>query len=240
MIGVSTTRRPTRLLLFDIDGTLVMTGGAGQDAMAAAIRDVFGFERALDGIVLAGRTDRAILEDALAARAGQEALLDGKYDAFRRAYFGHLAREIEADRPGKRALPGVAPLLSALAGRDDVTLALLTGNFRESAEIKLSHFDLWRYFSWGAFGAETRDRNALFPVAMREAGTRGFTPGSPREVVVIGDTPHDVRVAHAGGAVAVAVATGHHTMHDLEAAGAEIVFEDFSDTAAVEAALLGS
>jgi phosphoglycolate phosphatase-like HAD superfamily hydrolase len=227
-----------RLLLFDIDGTLVLTGGAGQDAMAAAVKDVFGFEDALDGVQLAGRTDRAILEDALASRAGRPVPLDGKYDAFRAAYFRHLAREIEVERPRKRALPGVHALLDALAARGEAALGLLTGNFRESAEIKLAHFDLWRYFSWGAFGSETRDRNALFPVAMREAATRGFAAASPRDVVIIGDTPHDIFVAHAGRALAVGVATGQHSVADLDAAGADVVFEDLSDTGAVLAALL--
>lgn len=228
-----------RLLLFDIDGTLVLTGGAGQQAMNAAIRDVFGYADAVEGIQLAGRTDRAIVEDAVAAKSGSTAALDGRYAAFQAAYFTHLARELEADRPRKRALPGVYDLLASLASRDDVVLALLTGNFRESAEIKLAHFDLWRYFSWGAFGGATRDRNALFPVAMDEAGARGWRRSAPGEVVVIGDTPHDVEVARAGSAVAVGVATGMHSVADLEAAGADIVFADLSDTRAVEAVLAG-
>jgi phosphoglycolate phosphatase len=220
-----------KLLLFDIDGTLVLTGGAGKDAMAGAITEVFGVEDPLAEIALAGRTDRAILEDALDAAPGGPIPLDGRLPTFQSSYFSRLAHELTLPRPHKRALPGVRALLDRLSRRSDVVLGLLTGNFPESARLKLEHFDLWRYFGWGAFGGQTRDRNTLVPVAVQCARDRGCPQlDGPAAVVVIGDTPHDVACARSAGATAVAVATGYFSMEDLRAAGADIVVPDLSRT----------
>ena len=223
--------RATRLVLFDIDGTLVLTGGAGLRAMNRACRDLVGHDSALDGIVLAGRTDWIILDDTL--RRHGRALDQEVLGDLRQRYLQHLCEEIELPGTGvKRALPGVYQLLGALTDRDDVAVGLLTGNFAEGAKIKLEHFDLWKYFRFGAFGDDSADRNALVPIAMERARTSGIADVAPRDVLVVGDTPFDVACALAVGAVPVGVATGGFKSDQLRDSGAEVVFEDLSNTSA--------
>jgi phosphoglycolate phosphatase-like HAD superfamily hydrolase len=217
-----------RLILFDIDGTLVLTGGAGLRAMNRACADLVGHDAALHGITLAGRTDWIILDDVLRKHGRQldEALLA----ELRAGYLCHLREEIEHPGHGvKAAMPGVHALLDALTVRDDLALGLLTGNFAEGARIKLEHFDLWKYFAFGAFGDDAADRNALVPVAVERARARGVGGVTPADVLVVGDTPHDVACALAVGALPVGVATGGFSVDQLRASGAEIVFEDLSD-----------
>jgi phosphoglycolate phosphatase-like HAD superfamily hydrolase len=136
-------------------------------------------------------------------------------------------------------LPGVRPLLDALAARDDRTLALLTGNFEESARLKLEQFDLWRYFVCGAFGGDAADRNGLVPVALQRSVRQGHFGADAARVVVVGDTPHDVACAAAAGARSIAVATGSASVEQLREAGADVVFGSLADTAAVLAAIDG-
>ncbi|MEP6592541.1 MAG: HAD hydrolase-like protein [Acidobacteriota bacterium] len=221
-----------KLVLFDIDGTLVLTGAAGLRAMNRACEEVLGSTEALEGIPVAGRTDRIILSDVL-ARAGR-ALDEPLLSDLRERYVGHLRREIELPGRGtKGIMPGIRPLLDALQQRDDVFLGILTGNFEAGARIKLEHFDLWRYFRCGAYGDDAADRNALVPFALDRAVGCGLPHLEPEHIVVIGDTPHDVACARAVGAVPVAVATGSFSVEQLRATGAEIVFADLSDTAEV-------
>ena len=218
-----------KLVLFDIDGTLVLTGGAGIRAMNRAGEAVLGLSNLLDGIPVAGRTDWIILHDAL-TKAGHD-LDEDLFVRMREAHHRYLREEI--DQPGegvKDVMPGIRTLLPALQSRDDMSLGLLTGNFEEAARIKLGHFDLWDYFRCGAFGDDAADRNKLVPFAVdraRECGLGSFDYG---DVVVIGDTPHDVACAVAVGATPVAVATGNFTVDQLRATGAPIVLEDLSDT----------
>jgi phosphoglycolate phosphatase-like HAD superfamily hydrolase len=225
-----------RLFLFDIDGTLVITGGAGQRAMNRAFHDVFGIPDAFDGIELAGRTDTSILGDAFDRQAmvpTPEATA-----AFRARYLVCLQEEVPKPAPNKRVLPGITDLLAELEPRPHNFLGLLTGNYCDAAEVKLSHFDLWRYFRCGAFGEDHGDRNALVPVALDRARSAGLPPHvDEARVVVIGDTPRDVRCAHAHGARCVAVATGEYSVDALRGAGADVVFDDLGDTRAVLAAL---
>jgi phosphoglycolate phosphatase len=229
-----------KLVLFDIDGTLVLTGGAGLRAMTRACHEIVGHADALDGIPVAGRTDWIILHDTL-ARLGRP-LDQPLFDQLRDRYVLHLRDEIQ--HPGKGfhgALPGVSALLDALLPREDIFLGLLTGNFEAGARIKLERFDLWRYFRCGAFGDDAADRNALVPVAMERASACGVPALPPTDVVVVGDTPHDVSCARAAGATPVGVATGGFTAGELRACGAEIVFDSLRDTRQVLEALgLGS
>lgn len=220
-----------KLVLFDIDGTLVLTGAAGLRAMNAACEDVLGRTDALAGIAVAGRTDRIILSD-VAERAGRP-LDEELLIALRDRYIPHLAREIEFPGRGRKGImPGIRPLLDALQDRDDVFLGLLTGNFEAGARIKLEHFDLWRYFRCGAFGDDAADRNALVPVALDRAKGCGLPDLDPEHILVVGDTPHDVACARAVGAVPVAVATGSFDVAQLRATGADIVFDDLRETGA--------
>jgi len=166
-------------------------------------------------------------------------ILDGDFDGarFREHYVDALAHEMRRDHPAKRMLPGIAELLEALAGRDDRLLALLTGNFEASARLKLEHFDLWRYFAWGAFGDDAPDRNGLVAIAVERGMTRGYPHVPPDRIVVIGDTPRDVECAAAGGARSIGVATGGTSMAQLRAAGADVVFETLADTTRVVSAI---
>lgn len=223
------------LILFDIDGTLILTGGAGARAMTRAFADVFGIPDAFAGIPMPGRTDDRILADAL-LRAGIPAPAE-QIDRFRDRYQETLTEEIRLPNPGKRLMPGVVPLLELLSARPDVVVGLLTGNYPEAARIKLEQFDLMRFFAFGAYATEAPDRNGLVPVALERARARGFAPQSPGDVVVVGDTPLDVLCAHSNRAVAVGVATGGHETGTLRKAGADFVFDDLSDTAWVLQAL---
>ncbi len=146
---------------------------------------------------------------------------------------------MQAPSPSQRVLPGVRHLLDTLASRDDAYLALLTGNFRRGAEIKLRHFGLWDYFEGGAFGDDAHERNALLEAALTDIRTRGGPAFLARDVVVIGDTPLDVAVATNGGARAVAVATGGHGEDELRRAGADVVLTDLADPERVIEALRG-
>ena len=220
-----------KLVLFDIDGTLVLTGGAGLRAMNRALEETLGHADGLNGIPLAGRTDWSILVEAV-GKVGRE-IDDALLATLRDRYIANLAEEIQHRGKGPKAvMPGIRELLDTLAARDDVFVGLLTGNFEEGARIKLGHFDLWRYFTCGAFGGDAADRTALVPFAVERARGCGLPEIAPSDVLVVGDTPHDVSCAHAAGAVAVAVATGGHTVEQLRNTGAENVFDDLSDTAA--------
>ena len=145
-----------QLVLFDIDGTLVLTGGAGKRGMTRAFESLFGIPDAFVAISLAGRTDTSILADALAQH-------------------GVLFAQTTAR---KLVLPGVLPLLSALDTSPQSFLGLLTGNYAEAAKVKLGHFGLWRYFRCGAFGEDAHDRNHLVPIALDRARASGL----PRNV----------------------------------------------------------
>jgi phosphoglycolate phosphatase len=212
----------------------VLTGGAGGRALTHAFHELFAID-GFRGVSLAGRTDKWILTE-LAARHGLAAD-DATLQRVRAAYLTHLRRIIHEPAAGKGVLPGVGRLLETLAGRADVCLALLTGNLEAGARVKLEYFDLWRYFSCGAFGDDTPHRNALFAQAMsRIQACEGFEPQA-RDAVVIGDTPFDIQVATAGGARSLAVATGSYDVDALRAAGADAVLSDLSDLPAVLTAL---
>lgn len=217
-----------KLVLFDIDGTLVLTGGAGLRAMNRACEELVGHGEALAGIPVAGRTDRVILSDVV-QRIDRE-LDESLLAELRDRYVAHLAEEIHHPGRGvKGVLPGVRELLDTLAGRNDVMLGLLTGNFEAGARIKLGHFDLWRYFRCGAFADDAADRNALVPFAMARARQCGLPDLGHAHVLVVGDTPHDVACALAAGAVPVGVATGGYSVAQLRDSGADEVFEDLRD-----------
>lgn len=218
-----------KLVLFDIDGTLVLTGGAGLRAMTRACEEILGHSEALEGIPVAGRTDWIILHDTL-ARVDRD--LDAElFDRLRGRYLMHLHEEIEQPGHGiKEVMPGIRELLDELQPRADVFLGLLTGNFEEGARVKLEHFDLWRYFRCGAFGDDAADRNALVPFAVERARRCGLREVRPHDILVVGDTPHDVACARAVGAVPVAVATGIFSVDQLRESGADVVFEDLRAT----------
>jgi phosphoglycolate phosphatase len=201
--------------------------------MAAAFEEVFGIPDGFAGVSMGGRTDAWILAQAAAAHHVTHA--SEQLAQFRDVYLSRLSTEVHQPGPRKGVMPGVRPLLDTLAARDDVILALLTGNAEHGARVKLEHFDLWRYFTCGAFGDDVVERNALLPLAVARVAACGAP--APTSVVVIGDTPFDVEVAREGRARSVAVATGSHDVDALRATGADAVLPDFSDLAATLAAL---
>lgn len=219
------------LILFDIDGTLCLTGRAGWRAMNRACQEIVQAEDAMTSVEFAGRTDWSILADIMGkyGRTLDSALLADVRDR----YVRHLADEIQHPGTGvKDVMPGINPLLEELQRREDVALALLTGNFVEGARIKLEYFDLWKYFPCGAFGGDAASRNDLVPIALNRAREHGLVNGEPSKVLVVGDTPNDVECALVAGATPVGVATGGYSTDDLRAAGAEVVFDDLADTGA--------
>jgi len=203
--------------------------------MTRAFEDLYSVPNAFEGVPFNGRTDAWILSRAAAVHG----IDDEAITRFKPLYLDYLADELHQPGPRKGVMPGVGPLLDALSRREDVFLALLTGNFERGARLKLEHFDLWRYFSCGAFGDTTHDRNGLLPEALARVAVCGGPQAAPAEIVIIGDTPLDVGVAIAGGTRSMAVATGSHTVDELRASGADVVFQDLSDLEAVLAALEG-
>ena len=207
--------------------------------MSLAFEEVFAIPNAFQGMPMAGRTDAWILNDAAAAHGIPRDAPD--LTRFREAYVRYLA--IELEKPGvarKGLMPGVRELLDALAPRDDVYLALLTGNYEAGARLKLEYFDLWRYFPCGAFGDDAPHRNVLVPKALTRVEECGGLTFSAANAVVIGDTPLDVGCAAFAGARSIAVATGSHSVDDLRAAGADAVLQDLADTNEVLRLILGA
>ena len=202
--------------------------------MTRAFEDLFAVPDAFRGIPMPGRTDSWILADAAVIHG----VAATELPRFRAAYLAHLRPELERPGPRKGIMPGVRPLLDALTTRPEIYVALLTGNYEEAARVKLEYFDLWRYFRCGAFGDDAPDRNGLLPKALAVVRARGGPAVSPADTVVVGDTPLDVACAAAAGARSIAVATGGYDVDALRAAGADVVFDDLSDTDAVLMAML--
>lgn len=215
-----------RAIMFDIDGTLVRTGGAGKAAMEAALCEEFGVQLTSEEIPYSGRTDLAIGRDLLTAHgieptANQTKLVEG--------YLTRLPYYLERF-PG-RVCPGVIELLGELRKRSDVVLGLITGNVRRGAERKLGHYGLWENFAVGGFGDDHDDRDDVARAALGAVEGHVGAKLDPADVWVIGDTPLDVKCARAIGAKAVAVATGWHPMDDLVASGPDLALADLSDPA---------
>ena len=217
------------ICFLDIDGTLVTTGGAGQAAFVVTLAKDFGIaEASSDGVSFAGRSDRAISMDLFALYDIAPSLEN--WQRFRLAYIKRLDEVLPAHRGS--VLPGVVSLLEQLSARGDVALGLLTGNLREAAQRKLRHYGLWDWFEFGGFGDEHLDRNDIAAAALYDA--RRHLNGSPhRNLVVIGDTPNDVRCARSIGARAVAVPTGKTPAEDLRAAQPDVLVETLEDTESI-------
>jgi phosphoglycolate phosphatase len=214
------------VLLFDIDGTLMRSGGAGQAAMELALEEEFGLPQPFGTIETAGRTDCGIVNE-LFQRHG---LTDSpaERDRFRRSYLERLPQMLRRLPGGP--LPGVRELLETVAAVPDVHLALLTGNYAEGAWIKLRHFGLDRYFSCGGFGDDHPDRDDVARVALAAAAGQLQRPVIGPQCLVIGDTPADVRCARAIGARVAAVATGMYSFRQLEPCQPDWLFESLADT----------
>ena len=225
------------LLLWDIDGTLVLSGGAGMRALMVTLDTVFGIRGSLSDIDFAGRTDKWITK-RIFEKFGIEPSQDN-FDRFLGAYVKALPSELS--KSTAEILPGVRPIIEAASRRNGLTQGLLTGNLRKGAEAKLRLHSLWEYFPFGAFADDSEFRNELGPFALARAQSHAGVTFERARVWVIGDTPHDVACGKAIGASTLAVATGgHHDVEALVASKPTAVLRDLSDADAFWAIIDGA
>ncbi len=213
------------LLLFDIDGTILLTHHAGREALEEALLEVLGRPHATDGVVFSGKTDPQIVGEILSVH-GLPAH-DGLADTILTAYMGRLRPKLTPARVER--LPGLATLIPALDARPDVCLGLLTGNLAPMAYAKLAAVGLDAFFSFGAFGSDHADRYALPPIAVARALVHAGHAFAGPDVVIIGDTEHDIRCGRGIAARSVAVCTGHFSRTDLLPHRPDFLFDDLSD-----------
>ena len=226
-----------KLVLFDVDGTLLTANGAGRRALDRALRDVYGTAGPIDAYDFRGGTDPQIIRDLLRqAGLGDQVIAADEMAVYRR-YEALLEAEI-GDGRGVTLYPGIRDLVETLAARDDVVVGLLTGNIEAGARIKLRPTGLWPHFRLGAYGSDDADRTRLPLVAANRAERLVGRAFRGQDTVIIGDTPRDIGCARAFGATAIAVATGWHSIEDLTVHRPDHVFADLSDQKLALAAML--
>ena len=226
-----------RLVLFDIDGTLITDGGAARDAFAMALRAVFGYEGRLQRYDFSGRTDPQITRMILRDEGLSDSEVDVRLGALFRTYLDALRERATADRV--RSLPGIEPLLEALHADSAVTLGLLTGNLEEGARLKLDPPGLNRYFPFGAFGSDAEERDKLPPIAVQRAERLDGHRFAGQDVVIIGDSIYDIRCGVPHGATTIAIASGKTSAETLRAENPRHFFESAEDLGALLHAILG-
>jgi len=214
-----------RLLLWDIDGTLINTGAAGQHALVRATIECFGGKGDLDSVEIAGRTDTSIAHQILEKYG--EPIREENVKSFLDLYVRLLVEELP--RRNGRVLPGVRELLETAAQQEHISLGLLTGNLQRGAQLKLEYYHLWHFFPFGAFSDDHHDRNALGPCALGRAIDETAIDFSPEQVDVIGDTGHDIACGKAFGARTIAVATGSWSRERLAQHQPDFLFDDLAN-----------
>src|ERR1700751_785300 len=219
------TARKRRLLLFDIDGTLIHSGGAGVQALKSAFKERFGIDDDLHDIEIAGMTDSGIVLSILEKH--KIPATHENVSAFLDSYVHFLSLELPR-RKGK-LLPGVLELLERLKSRPHVVLALLTGNVSRGARLKLEHYGVWHFFEFGAFADDHHDRNELGFFAQTRARERHGREFAASEIDVIGDTPHEIACGKALGARTIAVATGRMSRDELAKYHPDFLIDDLSN-----------
>lgn len=216
-----------KVCFFDIDGTLITSGGAGQKAFARVFRELFGVDEICATVSFAGRSDRAITLDLLAAHDVEPS--QENWLRFHDAYLLALPEALATNEGC--VLPGVEALIAAFAAADGVEVGLLTGNVIRGAEAKLTHYKLWHHFAFGGFGDTHTSRDEIARAALVAAGEHlGITPNGDARLAVIGDTVHDITCARAIGAFAVAVPTGLTPIDELRAAEPDLAVETLEDS----------
>ncbi len=221
------------LLLWDIDGTLIASGGAGMKALQAALKNVFALDGSLADIDFAGRTDTWIMREVF--RKFSLPATEANFTRFFDSYLRELPTALQ--NPHARVLPGVREILRTAGAHGAFTQGLLTGNKRGGAQAKLAHHGLWEHFAFGAFGDDSEIRNELGPHAVRRARETHGTDFPATHIWIIGDTPHDIACGKAIGARTLAVATGGSSLAQLSAHNPDAVVENLADTNAVLALL---
>src|SRR5437870_7490257 len=214
-----------RLLLFDIDGTLVHAAGAGVESLKLALTERFGTKDDLQDIEIAGMTDSGIVISIL--NKHQIPATNENNAAFLDSYVHFLS--LELPRRAGKLLPGVLELLERLKSRPHLVLALLTGNVSRGAQLKLDHYGVWHFFEFGAFADDHQDRNRLGPFARARAKEKHGREFSASQIDVIGDTPRDIACGKAFGARTIAVATGTWSRDQLAEYQPDFLIDDLSN-----------
>jgi phosphoglycolate phosphatase len=216
-----------RIILFDIDGTLVW-GGPAKFAFVDAMKETYGTPGDFERVSFAGKTDPQIARELLlAVGLGHDEIDEGLSDLWNR-YLGHLEDRLPSDPV--RVLPGVYDLLDALSTLEDIGVGLLTGNIAGGARLKLASGGLWGRFSFGSYGSDHEERDELPAIAVDRARELWGEAVTPDRAIVVGDTPRDIACGKAGGTRTVAVATGSFSVTDLRASEPDHVLTDLSDT----------
>jgi phosphoglycolate phosphatase len=215
-----------KFILFDIDGTLIDSGGAGVKALNLAFKEMFSVADAFRSISMAGKTDLQILTEGMILH--NVASSNGTVPEFLESYITHLRKTIDATEGHVKT--GIREALIEIEKSEDFMLGLLTGNIEQGAMIKLEAFGLDRYFDIGAYGSDDADRNRLLPIVREKLRKSRALDIAYRNCIVIGDTPKDIECAKLHGAYSIGVATGPYSYGHLEEAGADAVFCDLSDT----------
>ena len=218
-----------RLLLFDIDGTLIHSGGAGVHALKSAFQERFGINDDLHDIEIAGMTDSGIVLSIL--KKHNIPATHENVSAFLDSYVHFLS--LELPRRKGTLLPGVLELLERLKSRPHVVLALLTGNVSRGARLKLEHYGVWHFFEFGAFADDHRDRNELGRFARARAKEKHGREFAASEIDIIGDTPRDIACGKTLGARTIAVATGRCSRDELATHHPDFLIDDLSDVESI-------
>lgn len=226
-----------RLVLFDIDGTLISDGGASRSAFADALREIYDYCGDLARYDFSGRTDPQIARMVLRDTGLTDRQIEERFEHLWRVYLAGLERNATAERV--RMLPGIAEIVDDLSREPGVTLALLTGNLEKGARLKLAPHDLNRYFAFGAFGSDSERREELPPVAVQRASEVHGHRVHGEDVVIIGDSIYDVRCGIPHGATTIAIASGKTSAETLRAENPRHFFHNATDFRALKRAVLG-
>ena len=210
-------------ILFDIDGTLLVTGGAGAVAWQRAFREMHAIDANIDEHTHAGMTDLEIAAIVFREVIGREGSAAERAEAIA-GYLSHLQQAVE-ESDGYRVMPGIEELLPRLAG-EGILLGLVTGNIEAAAHIKLARADLNRFFAFGGYGSDSSDRTELTRKAVERGGEVASKELDPAATIAVGDTPRDVKAGHGAGIKVVGVATGKYSVAELDEAGADWAIED--------------
>ena len=203
-----------RALLFDIDGTLLLSGGAGNRSLDRAIKKVTGRDGGMNDVLPDGKTDYLIIEEAFRVNFPDLPLGPKEIEATLEAYLESLEEEVAASR-GFRLMPGVPAVLDACRARGDLLLGLATGNLEEGARIKMERAGLWEYFSFGGYGSDAIQRTDMVRAAIRRTWEAAGFEVPPERIFVIGDTPHDILCAHEAGVRGIGVGAARFSCKEL-------------------------